>query len=58
MAEIVKKEYNLITKKRGIMKLLNTLSRSKIMNISKILLNIVLKKILEYKVLAKEYIKK
>ena len=55
MAEIVKKEYNLITKKRGIIKLLNTLSRSKIMNISKILLNIGLKKILEYKVLAKNY---
>ena len=47
MAELVKKEYNLITKKRG--------SRSKIMNISKILLNIGLKKILEYKVLAKNY---
>ena len=55
MADIVKKEYNLITKKRGIIKLLNTLSRSKIMNISKILLSIGLKKIFEYKVLAKNY---
>ena len=54
MAEQAKKKYNLITKKRGIIKLLNTLSRSKIMNISKKLLNIGLKKIIRIQSISKK----